>query len=88
LIAIQRNSVFEGWYIQVVIRGCYHGRHVSKRKQVVFESVRCGTVYAKVVFINEFCRCACVCASVILTAHTTMSVTRMKRFVTTNVVSL
>ena len=32
----------------------------------------------KVVFINELCRCACVCASVIQTAHTTMSVTRMK----------
>ena len=43
--------------------------------------MQCGTVYAKVVFINEFCRCACVCASVILTAHTKMSVTRMKRFV-------
>ena len=50
--------------------------------------MHCGTVYAKVVFINEFCRCACVCASVILTADTTLLVTRMKRFVTTNVVSL
>ena len=70
------------------MRGCYHGRYVSKRKYAVFESVYCGPVYAKVVFINEFCRCACVCASVILTAHTTMSVTRMKRFVTPNVVNL
>jgi len=32
----------------------------------------------KVVFINELCRWACVCASIIQTAHTMMSVTRMK----------
>jgi hypothetical protein len=43
--------------------------------------VQCGTVYAKVVSINEFCRCACFCACVILTIHRKMSVTRMKGFV-------
>ena len=35
----------------------------------------------KIVFINGLCRRACVCASVIQTAYTTMSVTRMKTFV-------
>jgi hypothetical protein len=35
----------------------------------------------KVVFRNELCRCACVCANVIQTGHTTMSVTRMKTVV-------
>jgi hypothetical protein len=63
----------------------YLGQYVKQSKKSMSEFVTdLDTVEGfmqKLIFVNELCRCACACASVIHTANTTMSVTRKKTFV-------